>query len=675
MNLTCVFAGEVCACASGDAKLKIAASTIYTVELNGNHIAWGPARCGHGTYRVDEWPIGQYLNGGVNSISITVAGYNVNCFAYLDQPSFLQAEVVQDGTVTLYTGKDGGFDCRIDLRRIQRSQRYSFQRGFTEAYDYTAQPAGAVMAETEEKHLTARNVPLSEFRSVFPSGEIGSGRMTVSSHPKPMVRNLATVGIGEKIKGFRPEELDAFLTSELGAYDFLPGELRTDGEGYYLLYSFRRNTTGFLDVEFEVKSDCTLFAAFDEKLTGGDIDYSRLSCVNIVCWKLNAGTHHLVTIEPYTLKYLKLACTSGDFRVHSVSIVEYKGNLPIAANPAAGDEALSAVYEAAAETLLQNSTDLFMDCPSRERAGWLCDSFFTARGECAVTGRNVIEHNYLENFLFANRYRFLPEGMIPMCYPADHYDGVFIPNWAMWLVLELNDYRMRSGDAELPARFEKKVSDLLAYFKRFENEDELLVNLKGWIFIDWSRANDKDLVDGVSFPSNMLYASMLKAAGRLYGDGKLIEKGEKLISTIRSLSYNGSCFADHADYASGIYRVSGTVTEACQSYAFFTGTAEPQLYPELWRRLKDGFAGEENNKLCPQNAFIGFYIRMAALEYYGAFDEIERDIRRVFYPQAVETGTLWEQMDGMTSRNHGFAAYAAELIQRIMRNKNGVSMQ
>ena len=29
-----------------------------------------------------------------------------------------------------------------------------------------------------------------------------------------------------------------------------------------------------------------------------------------------------------------------------------------------------------------------MDCPSRERAGWLCDSYFTAKTEYVLTGTN-----------------------------------------------------------------------------------------------------------------------------------------------------------------------------------------------------------------------------------------------------------------------------------------------
>ena len=31
----------------------------------------------------------------------------------------------------------------------------------------------------------------------------------------------------------------------------------------------------------------------------------------------------------------------------------------------------------------------------------------------------------------------IPQGMLPMCYPSDHVNGNFIPNWAMWFVIEL----------------------------------------------------------------------------------------------------------------------------------------------------------------------------------------------------------------------------------------------
>ena len=63
------------------------------------------------------------------------------------------------------------------------------------------------------------------------------------------------------------------------------------------------------------------------------------------------------------------------------------------------DEKLQIIIDAAIETYRQNAVDLFTDCPSRERAGWLCDSFFLARTEYALTGKNTIEESFLENLM------------------------------------------------------------------------------------------------------------------------------------------------------------------------------------------------------------------------------------------------------------------------------------
>ena len=51
--------------------------------------------------------------------------------------------------------------------------------------------------------------------------------------------------------------------------------------------------------------------------------------------------------------------------------------------------------------------------------------------------------------MFGRRFEFLPEGMLPMCYPADHNDGVFIPNWALWFVVQLEEYAQRNGDRDM----------------------------------------------------------------------------------------------------------------------------------------------------------------------------------------------------------------------------------
>ena len=63
------------------------------------------------------------------------------------------------------------------------------------------------------------------------------------------------------------------------------------------------------------------------------------------------------------------------------------------------------------------------------------------------------------------------------------------------------------------------------YFEPFENEDGLLEKLEGWVFVEWSAANK--FVQDVNYPSNMLYAAALAAAGRMYDNADLLRQGRE----------------------------------------------------------------------------------------------------------------------------------------------------
>ena len=92
MNHSLLFRARVPA--AKRAVLRIAGHTRFQVRVNGRFLASGPARAGHGWYRVDEYPLDGLLEEAENVISVMVAGYNANSFAYLDEPSFLCCEVV-----------------------------------------------------------------------------------------------------------------------------------------------------------------------------------------------------------------------------------------------------------------------------------------------------------------------------------------------------------------------------------------------------------------------------------------------------------------------------------------------------------------------------------------------------------------------------------------------------
>lgn len=119
----------------GKAVLKVAVSGFYKVFLNGEFMYFGPVRCAHGYYRVDE--IELPLKKGENHIAIEAVNYYVNSFYLPMQKGFIQAELTSDGEVFAATGAADGkaFELLRLHERIRKVQRYSFQRPFAEAYD------------------------------------------------------------------------------------------------------------------------------------------------------------------------------------------------------------------------------------------------------------------------------------------------------------------------------------------------------------------------------------------------------------------------------------------------------------------------------------------------------------------------------------------------------------
>lgn len=311
--------------------------------------------------------------------------------------------------------------------------------------------------------------------------------------------------------------------------------------------------------------------------------------------------------------------------------------------------------------------DVLTDCPSRERAGWLCDSYFTARAERLLTGKNAAERNLIDCYRLAPESPFLPPEMPAMCYPADHNDGVFIPNWAMFLIVELKDYLRRTGDKTMTDGLRDKIARLLDYFSRYENEYGLLENLPGWVFVEWSDCSK--FLTPVNIPTNMLYALALEAAADLYGDDSAKAKAEAIKNTIRALAFDGEFFEDNLVRENGKLVRAGNVTETCQYYAFFTGVANKADYPALFDTVLTSFGPLRSADVYPNiprsNAFIGNFLRLETLDRYGEEETILREFTPYFGRMSRRTGTLWENNDPHASCCHGFASYICVLYAKI----------
>lgn len=671
---------------AGSETVRLTASTAYHLYGDEMLIAYGPARAGDGHFRVDEWKV-----RGASTLRVLVAGYYTSCFQYALYPSFLNLEILNSsGEVLFATGRDAVL-CREYAPRVRFTDKMARQRVYTEVYDFR-RPEGAVQEMEilpDPEYLPRRVDPFSGTR-ILPETAIADfsiGQREVPQALMPFGRSPFNNNIWYLKPGyaryFENEECNLFYESHALAFtdrrEAGSGAIR---EGEARLYALDRVRAGLIELEITAQSDVRVYLIYDELLTDGDVVPRRMNMLGAMRLDFPAGEHRFLAFEPNCFKYLKICAVKGSLKVRHLALIEQAGiEVP---RVQFEDSQLQEIFDAAVNSYRQNATDIFMDCPSRERAGWLCDSFFTGRCEYAFTGENRVETSFLENFCQSDRFIMNPEapkGVMPMLHPGDtDYIGrhEYIINWNFWGIIEAAEYaRLRNGASDVVENLRKVIYGVLEAVKIYEDEYGLLENLPGWVFVEWSRANDRDVTCGVNFPSNMLYAGALEAAGRMYGDETLIHQAERVRAAVRRLGFNGEFFVDNAIRQNGRLVQTANTTETCQYYAFALRTATPETHPKLWRTMTEAFGPnrkQENRypNVAFSNAFIGNYLRLIALMDNGCWEQTLEEVRAYFGFMARENGALWEYDTRRGSCCHGFAAYAGVILLELKKHLSGI---
>ncbi|MBR4073173.1 MAG: hypothetical protein IKK24_04440, partial [Clostridia bacterium] len=656
--------------------INVATSCVYSLYVNGKFVAFGPARSGRNHFRIDKIDLSAFKDDKKQLITLEVQHYGVNSFCLVKQPPFLQAELITNNVVTAFTGgKD--FAAGIDGSLVRKLQRFSFQRPFVEgyilnpqSYSYRTDPAVLLECETEileEKTIIERNSPYPIYERV--EGELALSGQAFKKSKVEYTDTRSYTGICDKLEGFLPEELTWHVSRELQDFEFKKSERpqETICSNEYSIYSFPVNYAGFLHFNVEVKEKTVLYVLFDEVLIKDDINILHDECCRAVKYELEAGSYDLKFFEPQCMMFAKFFVSKGNCTVSNVSIIGYN-HPPIKCSLEGADDKQKLLIKAAINSFRGNAVDLFTDCPSRERAGWLCDSFFVARTEKLLTGENRVEKDFLLNFLHEDEFKNIHKNIVPMCYPADHLDGVYIPNWALWLILELKDYLRRSGDKELIEQFRKRVFKIIDFHIALLGKENLLERIPEGVFVEWSHANE--MVQEINFPSNMLFVAALHSAAELYGQNEWPQIAEKIKKAVIKYSYIDGFFCDRANLDGDKVCTVKESSEVCQYYAFLFGIADKDSYPELYSKLISDFSPDRRvyNKypeICFAELFIGIPLRIEMLLKYGLFSNALNEILFYFLCQASLTGTFWEGLGDGCSRNHGFGSVVADWLNKI----------
>lgn len=689
--------------------LHLASNVPFRLSVAGKMIGYGPRRRAHKSSAINHYSLQNYVGKTVR-IDVESVSYRVENFYIVNQVPFVALEIEKDGKVI---ADSFDFKAYKNASKLQKVQRYSYQRGFTESWKIDGEWK-LIPVETDEQtvcDLVESCAPYPKF-SALQAEEFESGIV----FEKAVVEEYDDAYLNRRdAKHYTREQQEYRVSQENDKYGF---EKTMDvGEvlcRQYKAYRLPRDSAGFIAFDVEVLEDANIMINYDEKLSpatyqysekfrssqsdednlkvdrtstlrGGatNIDVYRLHSLSLINYKLSRGKYALTAFEPDVMQYVRIYVIDGKAKISNVRLVTYE-NEEVKLDFQSADEELNLIFQSAINTFRPNAVDIFSDCASRERAGWLCDSYFTGRAEKILTGANLVEKNLIETF---RDYRAefcpcIPDKVFPMCYPADHtVSGRYIPNWCMWFILELESYLERTGDTELVQSLKEKMLNFVDFELGFMNKDGLLEDVGGWVFVEWSRAND--LTNGVNYPTNMLFAQTLKAVAHMYGEEKYAKIAQKMDEEIVKQSFNGRFFVDNATRnEKGELVLNTEWTETCQYYAFWCGYADKEKYPELFEivfnEIRDySDLSHKYPVMSRSDSFIGLYLRLDYLSRIRDNEKVVRDLKSFFLYQAKETKSFWEYKTPTASCCHAFASLMCEWIIKAVLgvaeiNENGV---
>ena len=141
------------------------------------------------------------------------------------------------------------------------------------------------------------------------------------------MKDRSLTGIGPNLKGFKESELAGIPSLELQSIKTLSsgsadGEIDLSSNTFHTV-DFGINTTGFIGATITAREKTRLFITFDEVLSNGEVDWRRLSCVNVLTYEFQPGIYSIECFEPYTLRFAKLVVLEGNCQVRNLYVREY----------------------------------------------------------------------------------------------------------------------------------------------------------------------------------------------------------------------------------------------------------------------------------------------------------------------------------------------------------------
>jgi alpha-L-rhamnosidase len=696
-----------------DLEFHLAAANYYQFWLNGEWMGYGPAQAPHNKLNIDTFALPMSKLKDNNTIAIQVFWEGLFTFDRILGTPGLYVSLSQLGQqwpcqtwVSSATGR-------------QFLSRFSDQRGWTEVINGQLRPVGFPQGTWEpsewaepvlrkndpEVQLEARGIKSFHFSEVLPHAVTWVGACDPSQRT-----THRSMGYAHKSPDRNdPPESPSRRTQEetlvpssaadknisgILAHGTGPVILEADpnGNDRTLQVDFGKEVSGLFTFKVEAPAGTVIDIAWSESLYQSDM---------MTCWAESSQPDGSVAPRELCDCYQALSYTCrGDgeevfqslflaalrharivFRVpstkhnpiklHALSIqtvgypIEREGEFRCA------DENLNRIYQASVDTMINSISDVYMDCPGRERAGWLNDSYWAAVGFDSITADTAFDRRFIQQFVDSQAV-MQEGGMVAPNYPSDtsKWGQRAITNHALFWALQAERYLRLHGDDNLKNDWLPGLSSLFSALAEYRNKEGLLEDLPWDHFIDWSRIEGGPVMG----TSNALYALALQKLGSLFANEQWIEESKLVWSAVDKYFWNEGhqlyvdCLTRNAE---GVLSTSNKFSIVTNNVILWTELPTKERADRTWRHLRNFHPQTLDRALLSYETDIvrgNLYSMFYRFDIEGRRQELDvliRDLKETYLPM-FDRGqtTLGEHLGNESSLCHGLNGYLSHIFVR-----------
>ena len=606
----------------------------------------GPVRGSTTLHYYDQYQVAALLRPGENSLYVEVyfQGDQNFCYNSLQPALWLNIEGI--------VATDASWETQYSPEWPGDVPHFTMQSGYGEFRDFRKELridgwSGAVPADHPgllAKELRANTLPPMQRWSRRPVEVVSLFAVPqtlptekLAGHP-----DLLWMEPHSKLPSQRLDSQGALLQ---------PGECCTlhpgDG-GIGFILDFEAEISGRIELLVEAPAGTTLQIAYGEMLHEGRLKTKYNSDYHFTdSFVLKEGLNRVATA--FVQRGFRLAqITIRDFR-SDVRILDIQGlNERYPFTPVGSffcsDHKLNRIFQICRESLSACASDVFMDCPWRERAFWVNDLIVNSLSNLHCHGATELHRHCLE-MVFSQPHRTrLLSAVVPIPAMPGQPDFIFAPT-NLFMMLILKDYWLFSGDGETTRRYLPHIRRILDALWTLADDEGILRtagDTAAWNFYDWSFELNNYSCNGTR--ESMLSSLYIIAAKAYLDVGTKLNDCDQ--ATAEELQRRIRLTAKHFEprFATGeAGRIQDEVllrdtkkpalisTQLSHALWLLTGEASPRMAKVCQKALTD------DTLLVPDVYLHYFWFQAAALTDSNALASLQRI--RHYWGQCADTGT------------------------------------